>query len=106
MAAWMLVLQKRQSTDWVAEYVAHVPTIIKKYDGKYLGVSQKVTQVENDLTGPSTPSVELIAIFSFTTKDRISEFLACAEYQHYLKLRKDNSASDIFIMDHVITDFP
>lgn len=105
MTAWMLLLQKQHSTEWMRTYMKAVPPIIASYGGAYVGIARDVTVAENELTKPAPPEMDIVGLFSFPSREKIEAFLASEEYRPYSELRKQNTTSDIFILDGLITDF-
>ena len=94
MAAFMIVLVRNRNSDWMADYVANVPAILRKYGGDYAGVSKSVKRLEGSVETP-----EAIAILTFPSAAKIEEFMACEEYRPYRESRQNSSDSDIFIFD-------
>jgi uncharacterized protein (DUF1330 family) len=105
MSAWMLVLQKQSDLSWLKDYIANVPSQIKKHGGRYLGVSSQVINIENHLT-ERAPEMNIVALFEFPSRKEIEEFMSSDEYQPYAAARKNGSRSDIYILDNLVTEFP
>ena len=94
MAAFMIVMLRNRDAQWMADYVTHVPGILRKYGGEYVGVSKRIKQLEGIM-----PIPDGIAILRFPSAARIEEFMACEEYRPYRELRQGSSAADILIFD-------
>jgi uncharacterized protein (DUF1330 family) len=94
MAAYMIVLGKSRSPEWLAEYVAKVPDIFRRCGGEYLGVAKRIKQFEG-------PPIEgnLAAIFSFPTLENVNDFMTAADYQPLAELRKKNMDAILFAFD-------
>jgi uncharacterized protein (DUF1330 family) len=91
MSAYLVVLLNVKTTDWVADYVARVPTILRKYGGEYLAVSKTISRKEGERVVP-----DQIALFTFPSLEKIDEFLTCEEYEPYKDARIAGSSADIF----------
>jgi len=94
MGAFMIVLLRNRNSAWMADYLANVPAILRKYGGEYVGVSKSVKQLEGNGGSPDG-----IAIFNFPSAAMIEEFMCCEEYRPYRESRQRNSDSNIFIFD-------
>jgi uncharacterized protein (DUF1330 family) len=94
MAAYMVVLLNCRNTDWLEEYIKHVPSIFRKFGGEYVGVSSSVKKLEGPLPAP-----EQMAIFRFPTTGDIERFVSSDAYKPFLELRRRNSEAEILMFD-------
>lgn len=94
MAAYLIVLISVHDPAWFADYVAAVPTILRKYGGEYLAVSQRVVQLEGTGTAP-----DQIAIFTFPSIEQAQAFMECAEYTPFAAARKLGSSAQIYAFE-------
>ena len=90
MAAFMVVNVYMREANWVADYVAAVPDIIRKYGGEYLAVSGPLQKFEGEGATP-----DRTVIFSFPTLAAIDEFMKCEEYRPWKEKRLAESSADI-----------
>ena len=94
MSAYLVVLLELENPDWVKDYLANVPDIMRKFGGEYAIVSKKVTRLEGEGNTPSQ-----IALVKFPSTEVIEEFLSSAEYEPYAKARIAGSYSDFFAIE-------
>jgi uncharacterized protein (DUF1330 family) len=97
MAAYMVVLLNNRNTDWLEEYVKHVPSIFRQFGGEYVGVSTSVKKLEGVLPAP-----QQMAIFSFPSTGDIERFMTSDAYKPFLEMRKLNSDAEILMFDSAI----
>jgi uncharacterized protein (DUF1330 family) len=90
MAAYLVVNMYLRDVAWVQDYVANVPTIIRKYGGEYFAVSKTLKQYEG---AERTP--DQVALFTFPSLDAITEFMECEEYRPYKDSRLEQSSATI-----------
>ena len=90
MAAYMVVHVYLRDVAWVEDYVAKVPTIIRKYGGEYLAVSKTLKQYEGDARAP-----DQVVVFTFPSLDAITAFMECEEYRPYKDSRLEQSSATI-----------
>lgn len=90
MPAYMVVLVYVEKAEWVADYVANVPTILRKFGGEYMAVSNGVTQFEG-----SKPTPDQVAILTFPSVEQMRAFLECDEYAPYKQARLAQSSATI-----------
>lgn len=86
--AYMVVVVHLRETAWVADYIANVPGILRKFGGEYLAVSKTLTQFE----GPK-PAPDQVAIFTFPSVENMEAFVNCAEYAPYKQARLEQSSA-------------
>lgn len=90
MAAYLVVHVHLRDTQWVEDYVANVPSIVRSYGGEYLAVSTALKQFEGD--GPEPAQV---AIFTFPSLDAIDQFMNSDAYKPWKDLRLSQSSATI-----------
>lgn len=90
MAAYLVVHVHLRDTQWVADYVANVPAIIRSYGGEYLAVSKELKQFEGD-----APVPDQVAIFTFPSLDAIDQFMNSDAYKPYKDSRLSQSSATI-----------
>jgi uncharacterized protein (DUF1330 family) len=90
MSAYMVVLLYVDEGDWVADYVANVPEILRQFGGEYLAVSDAVTRFEGPDRAP-----DQVAIFTFPSVDQMDAFHSCEEYAPYKQARLAQSSATI-----------
>jgi uncharacterized protein (DUF1330 family) len=91
MAAYMIVILKNHSTEWLAEYVAAVPPMFRSHGGEYLGVSNNIKQLEGPDFGADT-----VALFTFPTLAAVTAFMESDDYKPFADLRKQHSEAMVF----------
>jgi len=94
MSAYMLVSLRNRNRDWLPDYVAKVPAILRSYGGEYIAVSKSVRRLEGAGDLP-----DIIALFSFPSLASIEEFMSSDEYRPLRKLRQRNADADILIFE-------
>jgi uncharacterized protein (DUF1330 family) len=94
MAAYMVVLGNNRSNEWLADYVAAVPAMIRAHGGEYLDVAKRIKQFE----GPPMPA-NMAAIFTFPSLEKVAEFMNSPEYKPWADLRKKHMDGLIFAFD-------
>jgi len=94
MSAYMLVSLRNRNRDWLPDYVAKVPAILRSYGGEYIAVSKSVRRLEGAGDLP-----DIIALFSFPSLASIEEFMSSDEYRPLRKLRQGNADADILIFE-------
>lgn len=94
MSAYMLVLLRNRNKEWLAEYLTHVPALLRSYGGEYVTVSKSLRRLEGAGHLPET-----IALFSFPSLAKIEEFMSSAEYRPYRELRQRNSDAEILAFE-------
>jgi uncharacterized protein (DUF1330 family) len=90
MTAYMVVFVYADESDWVADYVANVPGILRKFGGEYLAVSDTVTQFEGEKRTP-----DQVALFTFPSVEQMQAFISCEEYAPYKDARLAQSSATI-----------
>lgn len=90
MSAYMVVLVHVDGSDWITDYIANVPAIIRKFGGEYFAVSKAVTQFEGNDRAP-----DQVAIFTFPSVDQMDAFYNCDEYEPYKQARLAQSSATI-----------
>ncbi|MEJ7935040.1 DUF1330 domain-containing protein [Sphingobium sp. AN558] len=90
MAAYMVVLVYLDKSEWVADYVANVPDILRKYGGEYFAVSERVVKFEGD-----KPTPDQVALFTFPSIERMQAFVISDEYAPYKDARLAQSNATI-----------
>lgn len=90
MAAYLVVHVHLRDTQWVADYVANVPAIVRKYGGDYLAVSDTLKQFEGELGQP-----DQVALFTFPSLDAIEQFMSSDDYKPYKAARLEQSSATI-----------
>ena len=90
MSAYLVVQLSVTDPSWIENYVANVPTILRKYGGEYLVVSQQLKQYEGAGDAPHQ-----VAIFTFPTLDAITRFMECDEYKPYKEARFTGSTATV-----------
>ncbi len=90
MPAYMVVNVYLREAEWVADYVANVPAIIRKYGGDYLAVSSRLQKFEGE-----GPIPNQVALFTFPSLDAIDKFMNSDEYKPYKELRLAQSSAEI-----------
>jgi uncharacterized protein (DUF1330 family) len=90
MTAYLLVTVKVHDPVWVEDYVANVPTIIRKHGGEYFTVSERVKRYEG-----TAPDPDQIVLFTFPSIEAIDAFIADPEYAPYKAARLAAASADI-----------
>lgn len=90
MSAYMVVNVYLQGTDWVPDYVANVPAIIRKFGGEYLAVSKVLQQFEGEGELP-----DQVALFTFPSLAAMNDFIDSEEYAPYKQARLAQSSAQI-----------
>ena len=90
----MIALVYNRDTGWLADYMAHVPSIIASFGGSYLGAGADIEQAEGRI-----PLPDQAAIFKFPSNSAIREFLACEAYAPYAAARQASAETEILIFE-------
>ena len=90
MSAYLVVQLGVTDPSWIENYIDNVPTILRKYGGEYLVVSQQLRQYE----GAGAPP-DQVAIFTFPSLDSITQFMECEEYKPYKDARISGSSATV-----------
>lgn len=90
MAAYLIVHVFLRDTQWVENYVANVPAIVRRHGGKYLAVSRSLKQFEGEERAP-----DQVALFTFPSLQAIDDFMNAEEYRPYRDARLEQSSATI-----------
>jgi uncharacterized protein (DUF1330 family) len=87
----MVVNVYLRGTDWVKDYLANVPPMLRNYGGEYLAVSKTVQRFEGD-----DPVPDQVALLTFPSLAAMNEFIDSEEYAPYKQARMAQSSAQIF----------
>jgi uncharacterized protein (DUF1330 family) len=90
MPAYMVVNVYLRDTQWVEDYVANVPAILRSYGGEYLAVSNSPKVFEGD-----GPVPDQVALFTFPSVEAMTRFVESEEYRPYKESRLSQSSASI-----------
>lgn len=90
MSAYMVVNVYLRESDWVRDYIANVPQILRRYGGEYLAVSRTLKQFEGD-----GPVPDQVAVLTFPSIAAMQQFMDCPEYAPYKEARCAQSTAQI-----------
>ena len=99
MPAYMVTLITAHNLDWVADYMAKVPPIVRTHGGKYLAVAKGIPNAVELVEGNS-PVPHSIVIFTFPSMDAIKKFLQASEYAPYKNARIAATESNFFAFEN------
>ena len=74
MSAYLVTFVTAKNLDWVAEYLAKVPPIVRSHGGTFLAVSKGVPDAIELVEGTAS-SPQGIAIITFGSMDAVKGFL-------------------------------
>jgi len=97
MPAYMVSLVTAHEMDWVPEYLAKVPSIVRRHGGEFLAVA-KPGEIER-LEGVA-PTPQSIVVFKFPSMEAIRGFLDSPEYRPYKDARIAGTDTDFFAFEH------
>jgi len=90
MPAYLIVILKVDGTDWRDEYVANVPSLVRRFGGEYLAMSGKIEQFEGEDRAP-----DVIAILTFPSLVEMKNLMNSPEYAPYKEARIAQSSATI-----------
>ena len=95
MPAYLVVRVEIINFEKYKQYLAAVPDVIAKYDGKYVVRAGDMVTLE----GPEEK--RRIVIIEFPTIEGAKEFYNSKGYQEIKKLRKDSAIGEIIVVEGV-----
>lgn len=99
MSASMIACGTNKNTDWLADYMANVPSIIHRFGGIYSAVPKAVPGAVRVMEG--TASVpDWIVLFTFPSLQAIEEFLNSPEYAPYREARNGGTESVFYAFEN------
>lgn len=99
MSAYLVTFVTAQNLDWVAEYLANVPAIVRCHGGTFLAVSKGVPHAIEVVEGTAR-APQSIAIITFGTMDAVKGFLHAPEYAPYKNARNAATKSEFFAFEN------
>lgn len=99
MPAYLLAFVTPHKMDWVAEYQAHVPQIIRSHGGKYLALP-KYRPNAVELVEGTAPAPGTVVVFTFPSMQAIKAFLDSPEYAPYKAARMAETDSTFYAFEN------
>jgi uncharacterized protein (DUF1330 family) len=99
MPAYMISFVTVHDLDWVADYLAAVPAMVRDHGGEFLAVSKFAPDAIERLEG-AAPIPQSIVVFRFPSMDAIKGFLNSPEYGPYKDARIAATESNFFAFEH------
>lgn len=96
MAAYVIVQIQMRDPVAYEDYRLQAPSIIARYDGKYLARGGKVETLEGDW------SPERFVILEFPSVERAREWHSSPEYQAIVGIRYRNATSQMIVVEGVL----
>lgn len=85
--------------DWAPGYVTHVPTIVRRHCGEFLGVSKSVPNAVECVEGSAAPP-DGIVVFRFPSMGDLKRFLESPDYAPYRAARIAGTDSNFFAFEN------
>ena len=82
MSVYMIIESKVKDPDKYQRYIAQVPRIIAKHQGRYLARGSQITSIMGDW------KPERMIILEFPSETNIEQWLSCDEYKSMAPLRE------------------
>jgi uncharacterized protein (DUF1330 family) len=84
MSAYMVSMVTARDLDWVPDYLAAVPRIVRRYGGEFVAVARpgEIERLEGSMPAPQS-----VVVFRFPSMDDIKRFLRSPEYGPYRDAR-------------------
>ena len=99
MPAYMVSFVTAHSLEWVPEYLANVPAIVRRHGGEFVAVAKPVAGAIERLEG-AAPIPQSIVLFKFPSMEAIKSFLASPEYGPYKDARIVATESNFFAFEN------
>ncbi|HEV3363246.1 MAG TPA: DUF1330 domain-containing protein [Acidimicrobiia bacterium] len=94
MSHYAVLLVTPSSEDWIAEYIADVPPLVKKHGGQYLARTASQERLEGTGDHPA-----MIGILEFPSKEAAEAFYNDPEYKPHLQARLAGANNDLFLVE-------
>ena len=78
---------------WVPSYIEEVTRMVEQHGGRYLVRTPKIEKIEGDRQVP-----QIFIIIEFPSKEAAVTFYSSAEYQPYLKARKEGGSTEMLLV--------
>ncbi|UCE63064.1 MAG: DUF1330 domain-containing protein [Nitrospirota bacterium] len=78
---------------WVPSYLAEVTRLVEENGGRYLVRTPKIQKIEGE-----RPVPQIFIIIEFPSKEAAVTFYSSAEYQPYLKARKEGASTEMVLV--------
>lgn len=95
MVAYLMAFIEVTDPERYAEYMAHTPRIIDRFDGKFIARGGEITPLE----GP--PENRRIVMLEFPSAERAKEFYASDEYGLARAIRRDAAHFQAFLLEEM-----
>ena len=96
MAAYLIADVKVIDDAWVSDYLANVPNIVHKHDGKYLFRGGNITTVEGEELDTTA-----FSMLEFPSMVAARAFLDDPDYKEYGQARQAGSISRYYLIDDI-----
>ena len=93
MPAYVIVDIDIFDPDGFAEYRKSIVSLVQKYGGKYIAVSDRTETLEGDWHPPR------IVIIEFPSMERAKEWFGCEEYREPCKIRKRTAKTNMILVE-------
>jgi uncharacterized protein (DUF1330 family) len=94
MSAYLIVKLKFHDRGWINDYLANVPTILRRYGGEYLDRGTNILRFEGDATIP-----DHVTILTFPSLYAIKQFMNSDDYAPFRDARIAETESDILAFE-------
>jgi uncharacterized protein (DUF1330 family) len=100
MTAYVVVTLRVHDRSWFENYVSNVPSIIRRFGGKYIAIGTRVVMEEGEGTPP-----DQIAILSYPSLAHLRASLASEEYAPYRASRLGKADTQILAFEALQSAF-
>lgn len=94
MSAYLIVKLKFHDLGWSKEYLASVPTILRRFGGEYLDRGTKIERFEGEAQTP-----DHVTILTFPSIEAIRLFMNSPDYAPFRDARIAGTESDILAFE-------
>ncbi len=99
MSAYLVVSITAHNLNWLPEYLAHVPQIVRSHGGEYVAISKGIPGAVEVVEGTSSAPQGMV-VFTFPSVNAVKSFLDSPEYAPYRKARNAATESNFFAFEN------
>ena len=93
MSVYVVIEIKILNRDIYDQYIERVPSIVKKYGGRYLARGEQITMLSGDW------HPERMILLEFDSEEKVRTWLASPEYAEIAPLRTQSTVSKAIIVE-------